>query len=62
MAPVGLGLVAVHLVSFLVAFRAESQEIVRDVVAEAAPCLHMMDLKILRCAAGLAPPAVTLKH
>jgi hypothetical protein len=49
-------------VSFLVAFDAESDEILGRIIAQAAPRLNVMDLKILRSPAGLAMPAVSLEH
>jgi hypothetical protein len=59
---VGSWLVTVHLVCILVAARAERQEIVRTIITQTAPCLNVVDLKIFRCAAGLAVPLVALKH
>jgi hypothetical protein len=48
-------------VSVLVALDAKSYEIVRRVIAQAAPRLQMRDLKIFRSAAALAMPAVALQ-
>jgi hypothetical protein len=45
-----------------VAARAECQQIFRSVIAQIAPCLNVMDLKILHRTAGLAAPPVTHNH
>ena len=48
-------------VSFLVAHGAKSYQILGRVIAEAAPRLNVMDLKIFRSPADLATPAVPLQ-
>jgi hypothetical protein len=48
-------------VSVLVALGAKSDEILRCVIAQAAPRLEVMDLKIFRSPAALATPAVALR-
>jgi hypothetical protein len=48
-------------VSALVAFGAKSYEILGCVIAEAAPRLDVMDLKIFRSPADLAAPAIPLQ-
>jgi hypothetical protein len=48
-------------VSVLVALDAKSYEILRRVIAQAAPRLKVMDLKIFRSPAALATPAVALQ-
>jgi hypothetical protein len=49
-------------VYFLVTARAERHEIFGGVIAQFAPCLNVVDLKILHRTARLAAPPVTLKH
>jgi hypothetical protein len=48
-------------VSALVALGAKSHEILSGIIAQAAPGLDVMDLKILRSPARLATPAVPLQ-
>ena len=44
---------------FLMAQRAEGNEILGSVIAQSAPWLNVMDLKILHAPARLASPAIT---
>jgi hypothetical protein len=48
-------------VSVLVALGAKCDEILSGIIAQAAPRLNVMDLKILRSPARLATPAVPLQ-
>jgi hypothetical protein len=50
------------LMSVLVALDAKSDEIFSRVIAEVAPRLNVMDLKIFRLSADLATPAVSLQN
>ena len=47
--------------SFLVAADAKTYEILRQIVAQAAPGLNVMDLKAFDRSARLAPPPVSLQ-
>ncbi len=47
--------------SFLMARRAESDQILGSVIAQSAPRLNVMDLKILRSSAPLASPPISLQ-
>lgn len=46
----------------LMAFRAQSDEIILGIVASASPKLGVVDLQIFHGPAGLASPAVALEH
>ncbi len=48
--------------NFLVAARAECDEVGLGVVAEAAPGMDVMNLEVGRAAAVLAAPAIALQH
>ena len=48
-------------VSVLVALDTESYEILSRIIAQAAPRLNVMDLKIFHAPARLATPAVSLQ-
>ena len=47
---------------FLMARRAEGDQILGSVIAQSAPRLNVMDLKILHSPARLATPAVSLQN
>ena len=47
---------------FLMALRAEGNQIFRGVITESAPRLNVVDLKICRLSAELAVPAVPLQY
>jgi hypothetical protein len=49
-------------VSLLVALDAKSHEILSRIIAQSAPPLNVMDLKILHSPARLATPAVSLQN
>jgi hypothetical protein len=52
----------VHLsMGFLMARRAEGDQILGSVIAQSAPRLNVMDLKILHAPARLATPAISLQ-
>jgi hypothetical protein len=48
-------------VSVLVALDAKGHEVLGRVIAQPAPALNVMDLKIFHAPAGLATPAISLK-
>jgi hypothetical protein len=50
------------LVGFLMARRAEGDQILSSVIAQSAPPLNVMDLKIFHAPARLATPAVSLQN
>jgi hypothetical protein len=49
-------------VGFSVTFCAKSNKILDHIIAQAAPRLNVMDLKIFHAPAGLTTPAVTLQN